>query len=524
MFRLGHLLLTLFFLLLSTDSAQSQYQSLPKSLPKLISESPIIYDTQILIPTFDGNSIWILAEKDIWEFSVDARSWKKSFTIDLSYDYSILQSDTVNQRLLLRSYHGGNIYSINTKKQLLEPLLIADQTKYMLEHTGVVRYPEGHILIFGGYGFWQARNLILQFDIKQKEWEPIYADPQSPLPVPRAGAMGIFNAQDQQFHIFGGHTFRDYRQDLSNDMIMLSDYWVFDMETKKWDSKVIYDLKPIVDYLNKVYLDHNFRAAFDSANRIAWYPVILKENTNKVSLIAFDLDADFGAVSPITFAINNTNELIRGFFYDNKANQLLFVTVIYEKEHANRRFRVYALPLPDASEVRAQLNKSRQSFFLKQSLIPLVIIVGCFVLFIIGFRYRDRLKTLLFDKQTLLSTTPLYEIVVEISQQQRIDIFINNRSCTDVFTSFERSMIAWMTEQFKHAESHIPTDDLEARFWPNSGSMDYARKQRNVAMKRINDKFSILLTHNKPLFIERTNMLDKRKREYVIGLPKVVIK
>jgi hypothetical protein len=506
------------------NATLSQNRSINDVSIRLISESPLIYDSKVLLPTFDGSSLWVFAEQDIWEFSMKDLSWKKSFTVDVPPDYMIIAIDSVRQQFIIRSDHGGNIYRIEKGRPSLDTLYRAEHSRIMMEHTRVMRYPQGNILSFGGYGFWQARNLVVEFDVGRKKWQPLYAIPQSNKPVPRAGALGIFDQQDQQLHIYGGYTFRYFRQDLSNDMIMLSDYWVFDTATRIWEVKTIYGMRPQVDYLNKVYLDHIFAGALNAKDRLAWYPIILKDHANTVSLMAYDLESDYGALTPVEFDMSPTNELFRGSFYDEKENQLLFLKVVIESESKYRRYRVYALSLPEASAVRAQLQKSKQTFLLRQSVLPITIILVFFLLFILGIRYRHRLRDMFKIKLVGSSEVKEVEILVQANQQHTIAIYVNHEPCTEVFTQFELSLLAWMLRYFQQPDSYLSTDEVEAQFWPNSGSIDYARKQRNVAMRRINKKFELLLAESKPLFIERSNLLDKRKREYHIGIPHAVIR
>jgi hypothetical protein len=514
--------------------AQTQYP-LPAELP-VVGEIPTWpAGTFGYFANDDFGTTWFITPEVVWSFSPDSLKWTRWPSVQLDDVEVRLGYDKANDRFLFWNGGVGKVFTWKPGDTTAERIDKSFHHRTQFGHAWFIHPDSGEIYAFGGYGFWQSRGYTARFDLKGMEWLVLPLDSTKPYPSPRAGAKHTYDAKRNQFHIFGGHNYRNEgREDLSVDFVDFDDYWILDIETREWKSKPVFGFDGAFE-LNKEIRRNNeifYFAVEDQENDLAWYPARSSVGSNDIRLLVFDYSREFGAYTPISLGDLGNKSNIQWFSYNSKSNQLIIYWFQAASSGNTRPIRVSALPLPHPDSTRAMMDlvreygsihppaKASSSWTWLLLLIPAVVVGGW-----VWQRRKSQLSEGQVVNESEPTTHPKTELTFCLIGQPRL--LLNGTEVRNHFSEPEFGLLIWLYWKHRNGESFQITDVIENVFWHDSPNMDYIRKQRNTTLRRLNEQLEAIFGEHAPdheWIVDKVSISDKRKREYALDLNGLSVK
>ncbi|MEQ9105095.1 MAG: hypothetical protein RIE53_10380 [Rhodothermales bacterium] len=106
----------------------------------------------------------------------------------------------------------------------------SSQTQF--EHAGGLNPHTGSPIAFSGYGYYRAKDFVVEFDPELNTWREISVI-EGPTPSPRMGGVSGFGFSDSLFVVVGGkQQVRNSNPPIYSDPVQ--DAWALDLDRKKW--------------------------------------------------------------------------------------------------------------------------------------------------------------------------------------------------------------------------------------------------------------------------------------------------
>lgn len=495
-----------------------------------------------------GN-LWLLSKSSLWTFSVDSMKWRRCCAIALPDSELVFGFDQAQKRFLFWSEGVGKVYTMKLGDSVLTRIDKSFHHRTQFGHLGIVHPTSGSILAFGGYGYWETRNITTRYDLNTNEWQIITLNSGLRIPEARMNARGVFDAKREQLHLFSGNSFYENRKDLSNKTVQFNDYWILDLKNNSWNQQKIFHNDSLFDYYfpqPQVYDAYNtYNGTLDTLNDLAWYTIRQKKNNTQIKLLAFDLKEGFGSVMPFWLGDIGNKSTIKHLHYHAKTQRLLIVWEPRVNNQNNRYVYVSAAELPQPALVKAYLYQTKRWSLWEYWLPSLFIIVLIASISFSGVVFYRRQSSkgnqpMKDAKGSIKANNRGYAINGKLngdpSQDKKIHLqlkFIpkpqleyNGKSLNDLFHPQELDILVWLIWSAKIGRTYVLTDVIEQLFWNKNPNIDYVRKQRNLVLKKINEKLTQAfeaVTPSVQWILDRVPIDDRRKREYAVNLEQVEI-
>jgi hypothetical protein len=202
------IIVSIIFLL--TTTLVSQEITIPKNIIKSYNEQQFIY-------LFSKNNY----------FKVDAANYKISEPLEFNnngFDINNFTPIKIKDVFYFVQNVGGLVLKLN-KNNLIR---IDNSFTHKMQIASTVFKYKNEIYRYGGYGFFNARELMVKFDFETNEWESVKVNGEL---IPRARYSNAFSIDENNLTIIGGETIDRYNRE---KRIRLTDMWQFSFEELKW--------------------------------------------------------------------------------------------------------------------------------------------------------------------------------------------------------------------------------------------------------------------------------------------------
>lgn len=310
----------------------------------------------------DSGTTWYITNGEVWSFHPDSLKWTRWPDVYIEDIEVQMGYDTAHDRFLFWNGGVGKVFTWTPGDSVVVRIDKSFHHRTQFGHSWFIHPETGEIYAFGGYGFWQSRGYTARFDMKALEWLVMPLDGTKPYPSPRAGSRHTYDIKRNQFHIFGGHNYRNQgREDLSVDFVDFDDYWVLDIESRVWQERPVYGLNGAFELDKEIRRTNEifYFAVVDQENDLAWYPARSTEGSYDIRMLVFDYSRGFGAYTPISLGDLGNKSNIQWFSYDKGSNRLLIYWLQAVSAGKDRPIRVSALQLPHPDSTRAMMDMIR---------------------------------------------------------------------------------------------------------------------------------------------------------------------
>lgn len=475
----------------------------------------------------DQKRVWYFTRSEAWFFSLIDKTWTKYAEIKGIEAMDYVVYNPVAEQFIFWSSDGGSItiWSLNKKNLNLENYT-SDQKLYR-QHVGLVDPISGKVFAFGGREYGVDSGLLWALNTQDMEWEIVNIHSSSPQPPGRMYTSIVVSDSDRSVHLFGGIRYKEGRMDVSKTNVELWDYWKYDLDKSQWSPKKIFGLSDD-NYHRKpggTYRHRYINGLVDQKNDLIWFH--FKGMRDVVhSLIVYDIRLEHGIHLPISMLGNEKKPILRHFSLDPTTNELIVFWTPWVSEQNQSVVNVSIAKLPDADNIRTRIQENSKrdqeaNEGHQGSLLPVLSSQGLLILLslglasVIAYVYLRKIKS-------IFQLPPRKKVPdLRITLNTTAAIYINEISLDTDLTKKDLNVLAWLCIQYKNRKPYQSTDKIEAFFFSDLNNSDFARKQRNITLKRINEvlsKFYSGYLHRDAWIIMRDAAYDKRKKEYAIDL------
>jgi len=482
-------------------------------------------------------NVWLFTPNETWKFSLDSLSWILLPKIEgmrngLNADYS-----SFDDHFLFWDKGLGSVYTWKRDDPSLNILYESPSLKSHFAHSWYIDSLSGDINSFGGRGFGEDRGSLHRFDRSINQWNIIQLNDTRTMPKARNSAVAVYDSNLGTLHIFGGSAYRYQRQDISTDQIYFYDYWTYDVNESKWTKEAIYAL-PEEEAADAEHLMlpkiRTPIGVIDKSNGIIWHTAYRVTNRPVNQLLAYDLSLGYGALTPIKLLSSEHNPFFHFMTLDEKTGTLyMFWSPEVIITNDNKIINVSSLKLPPASEIKKHLIESKNDEasmnygWISILLLSLFLTIGFALLLYkkTGLRYtlgrgietsgHQSKRRFLIKMKSQASV----DLIIRMNEKPHVQM--RGKSLDDYLNENELSMFIWLTWKYSIGQPFHITDRIEDLFFSDQVSLDYARKYRNISLKKLNDQLNLFYSdtiERRIWVVERTHPGDKRKREYGLNL------
>lgn len=491
------------------------------------------------------NKVWFFSESEIWYFSLADRQWEYYGAVKGISEKFNAEFDPKNERFLFWERDGSDVMEWRPGSNSLDMISDDDNFKLLGGHNWFIKANSGVLYTFGGRGHGIDHSTLYSFKPNAMSWNIVSIEADASLPPPRRAAHSTYLPLENEFHVFSGIRLVTGRQDISRIQEFIYDYWVYDPDESRWTSRPIYGMQNLnneilFNTLSGKFHQRPVQGAVDSKNKLIWYPYI-HGGKDSYGLIVYDINTGYGVKLPDYLLGNQTLPIIRYLTFDQLNNELLvFWTPLTSSGNSSSiKITAYELPMPT-------LIRSFMEMQMKSSVEPdpdsimsdykiLAGFTGILALIAFYF-YRTKKSTnkkpteadetysdsYLSDESNSFSVANEY--IIDLSKQPKL--FLNSKDLDHEFSPTELHVLIWLSWKAYIGEAFQITDTIEELFFNEFPNLDYARKHRNITIKRINEQLRRLIKGSSDQYIwiiERPVLVDKRKREYGLDIRKIHI-
>ena len=495
----------IFIRYISDYSGKTLYQIFPRSREDLTVSNlqPMVNEGSFIYADIDTTSgtIYMLLENGLWGYNLSDENWRFLDALsDLERAFSTYEFGFNAQANLIQLWSRGigKLYSIDPQTYNIKREDQSTEHKNQFGHFPFFR--DSTLYAFGGYGFWDYNNLMVQFDYSQNDWEIQTVSENSPYPSRRIPTTGTYDSMQDRLYIFGGRgTESGYPEDQNSGSQEFQDIWSFSFDSQEWEK--IVSLRQLenglteVPYPTKIGRINKRSSSLYLPDEKLWFiptfdPKPLHENFHLRAVRLSSQDSK-GAISP---EFDRSNKFLpTNYFHNPNNNEVVFVG-IDNLTNANRYpVRIHRMP---TDSLMAKI--SNPPFYLTAKLYYYLFGIAVIGGFLFWF----------YEKQ--------------VDDQHVEDESIENISYHSIlkagwYNSREKELLEYMHEENRFLDSH----EIEELLWSDIESYDYRRRLRNDLIKGINNKFKNHYSNVDSIIIRKKDPNDNRR--YLYGLNKQLI-
>lgn len=442
--------------------------------------------------------LYVMVRNELWDYNLNAGQWTQRHVFEqeemdrLFQDPKEFGYDHVTGNIYFWSTGVGLVFELDLKTHSLERIDRSFDHKNQFGH--VPFFYNGMIHAFGGYGYWQDKNLITYYLPNLREWKILTPAKGSDYPPEIVGAKGIYVEEEQAFFIYGGSYIQNRGHDDGNsNRVANQSLWKFDFETMLWSREMTIDLTDgKIPQAFGAFNENGIGRSSVSASAYSrqtgnWYlPVQTSEgNRPAISIKTIGLTQ---MQNYELFELEQTIEaevITTNFLFDQKSQELIllgFQNITNDNAHP-----IVVLKIPEQDLISKLTPVNDNSILLFGSL------VGIGLLLILGFvvmRYRGSVPGI--NGRT--PTVQIEELMADLNKTEKL-----------------------LLKTIMDADQMPETSDLEEMVWPEVDNYDYRRKLRNETIRSINKKTQDAFGVNEKLIIRQRDTEDSRRFRYGIN-------
>lgn len=463
-------------------------------------EYPVLIGTDGIYADIDTvqQVLYVMIRDELWNYDLRQEQWNKLHTFDQQEIEELFQDpkdfgyDHLSEKIYFWSTGVGLIYELDLESYELKRLDKSFEHKNQFGH--VPFFYNGMIHAFGGYGFWEDKNLITYYLPDLREWKILTPAKDSKYPTELLGANGVYVKDQNAFFVYGGSFIKNRGHDDGNSIRAFNkELWKFDFGVMKWSHVKDFDLNDgrIIQSFGAFSSEGLGRSSLSSSAYSThtgnWYLPVKNSEGNRPALFFKTLGLKDQKNYEL-FDMDRTKELeiiATNFMFDQKSQELIllgFLNITNDIEYP-----IMVIKVPE-SDILANLIPSDDNNVL---LLGSLFAVGA--LLVLGFlviRYKDSIPMINGQRPT-----------------------ISLEELTEGLNNTEKLLLKTIMESDQMPE----TNDLEEMVWPDVDNYDYRRKLRNETIRSINKKTQDIFSIQEKLIIRQRDIEDSRRYHYGIN-------
>ncbi len=520
-------------LLLASLQATAQSGSAVQILPN-DGYSPTTYFNEPFGSYYDSrrDRIYWHTKDSLHMWDMSDRKWTFIRTTNFEDRQLIMDIDTVKNRVLLWSGGAGLVYSVDVD-WVSDPVRIDNSILHrnQFEHGHLISPIDGSLMLYGGYGFWQDKDIMTYFDDVKGHWD-IVVWKGNKWPSKRVLPTLSYWKKENKIVLFGGRTSTEPNKPYVTFRKTVYDIWTFDLDDPIWqyhgDMVVNYD-EMIDNYLLLGYIitpksvlmqDESLLLGMDYYN----------SNERNTILYAIDLESMQGSFIDVSTGSMSKFDRLIAYFLNEKTRQIYMLWTPLLTNNKSAPLYISTIDLPPADSIRANIQRmvtlannnwqEPQESTSTMYLVPLLLFGVAAPFFY--WRHKRRSKKRTSDSQALefdLATKSLQDKINILGTNAGTAIVHNGNDITNNFSHDEIDLFLLLAKQYQSKNKYISTEQIEQAIWESGTNPDYSRKMRNQVQRKLEDNLQLVLPKrdDSVWLLSRSEPSDKRRKEYALN-------
>jgi hypothetical protein len=464
-------------------------------------ESPVLIGTDnMFFSDIDTTKqlVYVLIYNELWSYDLNQEQWCLLHSFEQDEMNELLAEpkefgyDHVSEDIYLWSTGVGLVYRIDLESFDIERIDRSFPHKNQFGHIPFFR--DGKIHAFGGYGFWEDKNLITHFNPEVREWLLVSPAEGSSYPPERVNGFGTYVKDQDALYVYSGSIISNREHDGVNAIRGTNgEIWKFDFKTMSWSlvmtpGSLPGPRFPSVGIRNVHGAGKTTMSLTPYSNASGLWYIPFKDSGGdmaNVYLKPFDL-VDHIEYEPVQIDATIENALIgTHFLLDQKSKEVVIVG--YRNVTNGEEHPVMVLKVPESKILKQLKPIGKEKVLIYGSLLAFGALLVLGWLFvrkngsIPGLNYRQPAIT-----------------------RNELEIQLNTT---------ELSLLKAILDS-----DHMPeTSELEEMVWPEVDNYDYRRKLRNETIRAINNKVQERFGIQDDLIIRRRDTEDNRRFRYGVN-------
>lgn len=531
---MNKLLPILFFLYLLGAGHLAAQNGVAAQMVPVDGFSPTVYFNQVYNSYYDTKRghLYFHTRDSLFRWDFSQKKW--SFVRDVKFPEAqmVMDIDTFNDRVLIWSGGVGLMYQ--AKPDWSEDMVRIDESfshRSQFEHGHMISPINGRVMVFGGYGFRQDRDIFTYFDDVKNQWD-IQAYNSEIWPSKRVAPTLNYWEKQNKIVLFGGRVTTEPNKPYVTFRRTVYDIWTFDLEKQTWqlhgemsvDRESLTFSEMMLGYLvtprNALLQEEDLLIGMDYYN----------SNDRGGIMYAIDLREMKGSFLDLpTGALVKYNRLL-SYFLNEDTREIYLLWAPSLNDNTKSPVFISSITLPPADSIRANIQRmvelaengwvSPDQDDAATVVVPIIIAVAALPLVFWGYRRRDRnLKRLAAQAVDFEIDNTFDHLIYLAANERGCTIMFRGVDMTGNFSSDEIDLLNLLAQQYNSHNKYISTDQIEQALWDPGTNPDYSRKMRNQVQRKLEENLQLNFPKSDGSYwlLNRSEPSDKRRKEYALN-------
>lgn len=455
--------------------------------------------------------------------------------------------DTTTNKILIWDFSVGRVVEWDPETNTSIRKDNSFQHKNQYYHASWVEPRTKDIYAFGGYGLFSYKNFTTVFNQKQKEWFLIKDFEGKPRPLISYNVAQISNStliMQSNNVFFNG----DGGMDTLHQANLIQ--WHYEIASHKWKMQsylsdknfgktLLRAIQPSFP-LNTAPTTENYTDSYSSfvqdeeSGLKLIFTFILEDNNNVGLLLSNPLNGKMALVK--IPALSPVPVIVLRPYYAPSEKAFYFIGFSSLSTTSNNPIIFYKATLNKFSELfdfvetnniasfdfdTILSNKSiYANFYIGLSILFLGLFLGWFGFSFPKKKKQNKLQTVDSDSEKLpnpVKNHPKGKLQLKLLLDNQLIVVFDNKTINDDFRTDELRVLQLFAEAKSKNIDFLVTDELNALFESSFSTIDYARKQRNIHIQKLEASLQRIAPSKETYIVNKKNFKDFRKIDYSLN-------
>lgn len=450
----------------------------------------------------DNHSVFVLIKRDLFELDLQTFVWKPLGTLDLPPEVGKMAYSSRDNGLLFWDYGVGRVFLKDSTGALTR---IDRSFAHMNQfgHSPWLDPKSGEIFAYGGYGLFSFKSFITRFDRSGGEWFLVPAQNPDNSPAPQTDAIVVPDFDQRKIILVGD---REYYRDVfptNHSPIKQFAIWELDLNGLIWTKSR--DLPSGFRTAGWADFASNTMPTSIPGTGLYFFPMLTE--LDQTTLFAYSsTHREWVRLQDINPMVRSAHVIFH-MFWSDVDKHLYFFSLQPLSNQNGHRFLIHKVSIANPASLEGYISSLTRNTILKWSLWLFGLSIAA-VLSWIGYWALVRKRT------SLVSAAPKrIEIQVDLSHQTII--VKHDGIVLHDLPQMESRLLGLLCKKSTDPGAFLSSDEIDSSLLPNHPSVDYIRRNRNVAIEKLEFAFQDLCPKpGEKYILRRTHKFDKRKTEY----------
>jgi hypothetical protein len=451
---------------------------------------------------FDKHSVYLLIKHELFELNLNTLFWNSLGTLDLPPEIGKMSYSPRDKGLLFWDFGVGRVY-LRDSTGVLSRIDNSFPHMNQFGHSPWINPESGDIFAFGGYGLFAFKSFITRFDREGGEWYLVPTRNPGSSPAPQIDGIILPDFVQSKIILIGDR--ESYRDVFPTNHSPIKQFAIWELNlnglvwTKSQDLSSGYRTAGWSDYAS------NSMPTSVPGTGLFFFPMLTE--FDQTSLFAYSsTHRDWVRLEDINPTVRSPHVIFYMFWseFDKTLYHLSRQPLSNQNGH---RFLIHRIHVESPEQLEAYIANKSTSTILKWSLWLFGLSLAAVLTW---FGYGAFVR----KRNALVSASP-QRIEIQFDLNDHSFVVKHDGIVLRDLPQMESRLLGLLFKKSTEPGAFLSSDDIDSSLLPNHPSVDYIRRNRNVAIEKLEFAFQDLCPKpGEKYILRRTHKFDKRKTEY----------